>query len=157
MKKLIAVLLLSIGLVANVNAAETANEAKQQNKVIKTIKNHPKKTVAMAAVILAGTAAGTIYLTRNTDFVAPRLAKAQELAQTAWNKTKNGAQTAWNTTKDGAQYSVDTVKAHPYISGSTAATIATATALIADYKIRGENSLIGQLLKKIQKEEIATA
>lgn len=146
MKKLIAILVLSIGLVANVNAAENANEVKQQNKVIKTIKNHPKKTAAIATAIVAGTAAGTIYFTRNTAFVAPKLAQAQELAQTAWNKTK-----------DGAQYSVDTIKEHPYISASAAATTATATALIADYKIRGENSLIGQLLKKIQKEEEATA
>jgi len=157
MKKLIAVLLLSVGLVANVNANETAETPKQQNKIVRTVKNHPKKTVAIAAALIAATAAGSIYLARNTDFVAPKLAKALELTEAAWNKTKDGFNYSVDSVTNGFNYSVDSVKAHPYISGSSAATAVTVTALLVDYKIRGENSLIGQLLKMIKKEETATA
>lgn len=137
MKKLLSALTLSLALVANV-------EAKDENKIIKAIKNHPKLSALIAGSGVVGGSAAGIYFARNNSYVAPVIAKVQEYGQIAWTKTKNGA-SASNTFVMNHKV--------PVAAATVTATSATALlALLGDYIIRKENSVVGKLIAKETKK-----
>lgn len=142
MKKLISVLILSLGLSQAAVAAvqtptETKSVEKKQASTLTWIKKHPK-TVAVVAATLVGAGFGVWYF-QDSAYVKPAL----NGISSGYTKTKDAVCAfpgqAWTCTKD-----------HPFYVGGGVTAVALVTAVAVDLA-RGKKSILRKLGKQEEK------